>query len=104
MRIEGMPEWQITQVVTAPGAAGALPESGGVEKLGFEKILLNGMEAINTKQIESHQQVLDYLQGKGPDLHTVMLNVEQANLAVEFAVQMRNKIIDAYNEVMRMQV
>jgi flagellar hook-basal body complex protein FliE len=78
-------------------AAGA----GAVE---FSKMLMDGVLSLNAAQNESNQLVSNFIAGKGPEVHNLMLNVEKANLSLELAVQIRNKIIDAYNEVMRMQM
>jgi flagellar hook-basal body complex protein FliE len=83
----------------APTAAAA--GSGVVE---FSKMLLDGVLSINAAQNESNQLVSNFIAGKGPEVHNLMLNVEKANLSLELAVQIRNKIIDAYNEVMRIQM
>ena len=42
--------------------------------------------------------------GQPVDIHEVMLNTEQASLGFSMALQVRNKLIDAYQEVMRMSV
>ena len=44
------------------------------------------------------------LTGKPVDLHQVMIAAEQAGLALQLTVQVRNKIIEAYQEISRMQV
>ena len=82
----------------ADGAAGA-PATGK-----FAEVLMNGLNHLNDSQVEAGQLVQSLLAGQGPEVHTVMLAVEQASLAIEFAVQVRNKIMDAYTEVMHMQV
>ncbi|HHV97723.1 MAG TPA: flagellar hook-basal body complex protein FliE [Clostridiaceae bacterium] len=38
------------------------------------------------------------------DIHTVLIQIEKAQVALQFTLQIRNKIMDAYNEIMRMQV
>ena len=43
-------------------------------------------------------------QGNPIDVHEVMLNTEQASLGFSMALQVRNKLVDAYSEVMRMSV
>ncbi len=64
-------------------------------------------EAINNAQ-ESESSVLDenvaLLTGETDDLHTPVLEAQKAELALDLAIQIRNKVIGAYNEVMNMQV
>lgn len=70
----------------------------------FSTILVDSIKSMNNEQIESGEMVQAFLKGEGPDLHTVMINTEKANMSVEFAVQIRNKVMEAYQEIMRMQV
>lgn len=64
-------------------------------------------EAINSAQ-ESESSVLDenvaLLTGETDDLHTPVLEAQKAELALDLAIQIRNKVIGAYHEVMNMQV
>ncbi|WP_313119110.1 flagellar hook-basal body complex protein FliE, partial [Proteiniclasticum ruminis] len=48
--------------------------------------------------------VSDFAAGKTDDLHNVMIGVEEARLSMELAVQVRNKIIEAYKELTQMQL
>lgn len=88
----------------AAGATGAAGAAGAATAADFPKVLMDGVRQVNQTQIDSGRQVAGFLDGNGPELHTLMLGVEQANLSLEFAVQVRNKIVEAYNEIMRMQV
>jgi flagellar hook-basal body complex protein FliE len=45
-----------------------------------------------------------YISGEGGDLHNVMLEMERADLQFKTMLQVRNKLVEAYREVMRMQV
>jgi flagellar hook-basal body complex protein FliE len=42
--------------------------------------------------------------GKTDNLHEVLIAAEKASIALQFTIQIRNKIMDAYNEIMRMQI
>jgi flagellar hook-basal body complex protein FliE len=61
------------------------------------------------RQVEGYRQQADikvgtFLAGEGEDLHTVALATQRAELAFELFMQVRNKVVQAYQEVMRMQV
>jgi flagellar hook-basal body complex protein FliE len=64
-------------------------------------------DAINSAQ-ESEGSVKDenaaLLTGETDDLHTPVIEAQKAELALDLAIQIRNKVISAYNEVMNMQV
>ena len=50
------------------------------------------------------QKIEDLATGKSSNLHETMIAVEKADIALRLMVQVRNKMIDAYQEVMKMQV
>lgn len=64
-------------------------------------------QAINdAKETEAADQAgtLALLSGEDKGIHTTMIESQKAELALNLAIQIRNKVIDAYNEVMRMQL
>ncbi|MGE5552347.1 MAG: flagellar hook-basal body complex protein FliE [Betaproteobacteria bacterium] len=86
----------------APGRAGKV-ESGG-EGADFTEILKTALEKVNTALLESDAAAKRLATGEAANLHEVVLATEQANLALQFAVAIRNKVLEAYNELMRMPV
>lgn len=60
----------------------------------------------NAKETEAADQAgtLALLSGQDNGIHTTMIESQKAELALNLALQIRNKVIDAYNEVMRMQL
>ena len=62
---------------------------------------VNGVEAINQNASAS---VASFLNGDGQELHNAVMATNQADLAFELFLQVRNKVISAYQEVMKMQV
>lgn len=79
------------------GAAGGA--NGGS---GFGDSLQGAIQQVNQMQADAKLQVEDVLRGNGPDLHGAMLAVEKADLAFQFMMQVRNKIVQAYQEVAQM--
>jgi len=55
-------------------------------------------------QAESDRAIEKLIAGEQVDLHQVMLSVEKTDLAFRVALQLRNKLVQAYQEIMRMQV
>ncbi len=70
----------------------------------FEQLLAQGLEKVNQLQKESDSSNILLASGQIDSIHRVMIDAEKANIALQFTVQIRNKIIDAYNEIMRMQI
>lgn len=71
---------------------------------GFAKVLGESIRALDNTIKESQQSILGFLAGEDIDIHSVIIAQEKASLALQFAVEVRNKVIEAYQEMMRMQV
>lgn len=70
----------------------------------FLDTLKEKMNDVNDKQIESENLTQKFIKGEEEDVHKVMLATEEAKLSLELAVQIRNKLVDAYGEFNRMQI
>jgi flagellar hook-basal body complex protein FliE len=94
--IQGLPQ---------PGAQ--LPDlagktvSGGSSGSSFLDTLHTAVDQVSQIQSEADAQVASMLNGNGQDVHSAMIAVEKANLTFELMLQVRNKIISAYQEVSR---
>lgn len=76
--------------------------SNGVDGAGkFFKELVN---KVNDMQVQSDQAIQKLATGENRNLHETMIAVEKASISFQFMSQIRNKALDAYQEVMRMQV
>jgi flagellar hook-basal body complex protein FliE len=70
---------------------------------GFTETLANAMDHVESLRTDAQQQVASLLSGNGGELHSTMIAVEKADVAFQLMMQMRNKIVSAYEEVARMQ-
>lgn len=70
----------------------------------FGNILSDAMNNVNQSENEDSQDTLALLSGNVDDIHSSMIAMEKADIAIQFTTQIRNKILDAYNEIMRMQL
>ncbi|MCB2297169.1 flagellar hook-basal body complex protein FliE [Clostridium tagluense] len=70
----------------------------------FLDTLKEKLNEVNDKQIESDNITQKFIKGEEDDIHKVMLSTEEAKLSLELAVQIRNKLVDAYQEFNRMQI
>jgi flagellar hook-basal body complex protein FliE len=88
--------------IAPPAATGAaLP--GDEEQGGFLSTLQQSMDAVEGAQGEAQNQVAQLLSGQGADLHSAMIAVEKADLSFQLMMQVRNKIVQAYQQVSNMQ-
>jgi flagellar hook-basal body complex protein FliE len=71
---------------------------------GFGELLKEGMSKLQGLQSEAERQSRQLIAGEPVELHRVVLAGEQAALAFELTMAIRNKAVEAYQEVMRMQV
>lgn len=70
----------------------------------FKDILANAVDNVNATQRVAEQDILNVLSGQTDDLHTVIINSAKADLAFQTLVQLRNKALESYNEIMRMSL
>jgi flagellar hook-basal body complex protein FliE len=70
----------------------------------FGKALASAVEQIEGARGEATQAIQQFLSGKSDELHTTALATQRAELAFELGLQVRNKVVQAYQEIMRMQM
>ena len=70
----------------------------------FGSFLTDAMNKLNVQQQEVDQLNDKFAKGEISDVHQIVIASEKASLGLELTVQIRNKVIEAYQEVMRMQV
>lgn len=70
----------------------------------FTNILTDAINNAKDTESSAQQQNVSLLTGDTDDLHTPMIEAQKAELALSLAIQVRNKVVEAYNEVMRMQL
>lgn len=70
----------------------------------FGDVLKDKLDKVNHMQINADVATEKLITGENQDLHEVIIATEEARLALEMAVQFRNKFIEAYQEINRMQV
>ena len=70
----------------------------------FLNTLKEKLNEVNDKQIEASNLTQKFIKGEEEDIHKVLISSEEAKLSLELAVQIRNKLVDAYGEFNRMQI
>ena len=76
---------------------------GGEGEDSFLSTLQQSMDAVEGAQGDAQTQVAQLLNGQGADLHTAMIAVEKADLSFQLMMQVRNKIVQAYQQISNMQ-
>lgn len=70
----------------------------------FESLLGDVVEEVNDKQLASAGALRGLLSGENVPLHRVIIAAEEASISFQLMVEVRNKLLEAYQELMRMQV
>lgn len=70
----------------------------------FSQMLNNALNNVNAMQQTADQAGVQLAAGNTTDIHNVMIATEQASLAMDLAVQVRNKVVEAYQQMMQMQI
>lgn len=71
---------------------------------GFSDLLQKGIQEVNLSAKAAEKSSVDMASGKSTNIHETMLAVTKAELGFHMMVQLRNKVVEAYQDVMRMQV
>lgn len=85
-------------------ATGLNKLDGGGDGKSFADTLKDAVGTVNTLQKASDAKMQELATGKTSNIPEVMMAAEKADIALRMMVQVRNKIIEAYQEVMKMQV
>ena len=77
---------------------------GAVQGTGFGDVLNQFVGEVNQKQLASSQAVNDLISGKDIPLHQAMIAMQEAGVAFQLMVEVRNKLLEGYQDLMRMQI
>ena len=85
--------------ITSPASLGNAAGAGS-----FQNVLRDAINETNALQKSADVKVQELATGKTTNIPEVMMQVEKADIALRLMTQVRNKIIDAYHDIMKMQV
>ncbi len=70
----------------------------------FSDFLKDSLAKVSSLEKESEEHTLKLVTGESENIHEAMIAAQKADIALQFTMQIRNKVLDAYNEIMRMQI
>lgn len=70
----------------------------------FSNLLKNAINNVNAQQVKSDQLTEKLVKGQDVELHEVMIAAEKASISLNATLEFRNKVVEAYQEIIRMQV
>ncbi|MGI4848754.1 MAG: flagellar hook-basal body complex protein FliE [Janthinobacterium lividum] len=108
-------EWfEAASVMSAPGASAspqqaggflpALPEQHAAPAGSFAGMVSSGLEQLNAQLIGAQTGMQQFALGQAPSVHQLMVTLEESRLAFQLFLQVRNRLLESYQEVMRMQI
>lgn len=95
----------IDRVFPSISGAGFNGQDTGNNIIGsFGEYLNNALNEVSKLEMEADKITEDFAAGKTDNIHQVMIAAQKSEIALQFTMQIRNKIIEAYQEIMRMQI
>ncbi len=77
------------------------PQNNGVD---FSRVLENAINNVNENEINAENAVNNFVSGKETSLHNTLIALEKADVSFKLMMQVRNKLMEAYSEIMRTSV
>ena len=90
--------------VSGPAKTGLGGGAGAEGDLNFGDLLKQALQEVNQASAQAEDEARNLMVGESADMHTAMLAVQKADLSFQMMMAVRSKLIDAYREVMRMQM
>jgi flagellar hook-basal body complex protein FliE len=85
-------------------APSAHPAVGAPDDAGFTRALADGLRAVDGQVQAAESLPIELLTGRVDDFHEIAVQLKSAELSFRFAMEIRNKLVDAYREIMRMSI
>ena len=76
----------------------------GKEGKGFKELLVEAIDKVNESQKEAQKAAIDFATGRISSVHEVILKAEKATMMLRLTTEVRNRIVEAYRDIMRMQI
>jgi flagellar hook-basal body complex protein FliE len=87
----------------APGRARP-EEAGGQPEISFRETIKNFIHDVDGMQKDSSRKIEDFMAGEISDVHDVMMTVEKAGTSFQLLMELRNKMLEAYQEIKGMSI
>jgi len=91
----------INSNIPANKSASATPAGNSAD---FAKAVIKSLSSVNEQQNNADVSIVDLLSGKNQDVNSVVASVAKADMSFKLLVGVRNKLVEAYKETMKMQI
>ena len=94
----------ITLLPVSVGTSGKLTDKRNDLRENFSEILKDAISNLNNLQKDADQKMIDFAKGDIQNIHDVTIAVSKADVALSLAIEIRNRLLEAYREITRMQI
>jgi len=103
--LQNIPQLSPLSPLSGTPKSGLGNAAGGADgDLAFGDLLKQALQEVNQASAQAEDEARNLMTGESADMHTAMLAVQKADLSFQMMMAVRSKLIDAYREVMRMQM
>jgi flagellar hook-basal body complex protein FliE len=94
----------ISSISSIPNLAAIQPLGQGSQPGAFQSVLNGAIQTMESANNDATAAVQKFLTGENEELHTAALAVQKANITFDLGMAVRNKVVDAYQQIMQMQM
>ncbi|WP_335870711.1 flagellar hook-basal body complex protein FliE [Bacillus sp. 2205SS5-2] len=94
----------VSQSLFSPSTEKEVKTSPYQSQQNFATFLKQSLNEVSKVEHQSHVMTEKLVKGEDVDLHQVMISAQKASISLQTTVELRNKVVEAYQEVMRMQM
>lgn len=94
----------VTNISTQIAEPMAIPRPGAANSTGFQDLLAGAIQNVEMDNTNAQQAAQQFLSGDTDDVHKVAIAAQRADLSSSLFLSVRNKVISAYQEIMKMQM
>lgn len=80
------------------------PVEENSKETSFSKVISDAINKVNDAQVAADQKVEDFISGEDVSMHDVMLSMQESQLSMQLLIEVRNKVVEAYQEINRVQL
>jgi flagellar hook-basal body complex protein FliE len=101
--IASTPFGQIASDLTFSGSTFDSAQDG-TSSASFSSVLTNALQQVNSLQNDASDQAQAFALGQTSDIHSVMIAAQKATVALDMATEVRSKVLEAYQQIMQIQM
>lgn len=70
----------------------------------FSKVITEAIEKVNDAQVNADNKVESFIKGEEVSMHDVMISMQESQLSMQLLIEVRNKVVEAYQEINKIQL